>query len=244
MTTMVASSDARSRENAGSKWLGWVSIGFLGLNLLLLAAVLFLWRYRLPAGMGVAREEVAPIASSVEVAAEAEPVSAPSSIQQAPLDEPATASRQAQAQPLSRETVKGGSVQGSGTQSAAALKASPAAPVPAQASGTGSEERTSAVAPSTTASDAGVTLASPLTEEAVVAGNKVSDAPASSPQADTVTQPAASLRAGDLDRDGDVDLFDVVRYASNPKGTDVNNDGAVDIRDLIVLDASFGLEGP
>jgi len=216
MTTIVASSDARSREDAGSKWLGWVSIGFLGLNLLLLAAVLFLWRYRLPAGMGVAKEEAAPVASSVEVAAEAEPVSAPSSLQQAPLDEPVTASRQAQ--PLSREPVKGNSVQGNGTQSAAA--------------------------PSTTASDAGVTLASPLTEEAVVAGNKVSDAPASSPQADTVTQPAASLRAGDLDRDGDVDIFDVVRYASNPKGADVNDDGAIDIRDLIVLDASFGLEGP
>ena len=216
MTTIVASSDARSREDAGSKWWGWVSVGFLGLNLLLLAAVLFLWRYRLPAGMGVAKEEAAPVASSVEVAARAEPVSAPSALRQAPLDEPVTASRQAQ--PLSREPVKGNSVQGNGTQSAAA--------------------------PSTTASDAGVTLASPLTEEAVVAGNKVSDAPASSPQADTVTQPAALLRAGDLDRDGDVDIFDVVRYASNPKGTDVNNDGAVDIRDLIVLDASFGLEGP
>ncbi len=244
MTTMAASSDARSREDAGSKWLGWVSIGFLGLNLLLLAAVLFLWRYRLPASMGVAREEAAPVASSAEVAAKAEPVSpAPSALRQAPLDEPGTASRQAQ--PLSREPVKGDSVQGSGTQNAAAPKASPAAPVPVQASGAGSEERTSAAMPSTTTSDTGAQLASPLAEEGVIAEGGIRDKPASLPQgADTVTLPAASLRTADLDNDGDVDIFDVVRYASNPKGTDVNNDGAVNIRDLIVLDASFGLEGP
>ncbi len=55
--------------------------------------------------------------------------------------------------------------------------------------------------------------------------------------------PAASIRSGDLDQDGDVDIFDVVRYASNPKKTDVNGDGMIDIRDIIALDSNYGSGG-
>lgn len=60
----------------------------------------------------------------------------------------------------------------------------------------------------------------------------------------TITLPTISLRSGDLDGDGDIDIFDLVRYASNPGATDVNGDGKVNVRDLLTLDLNYGATGP
>lgn len=64
--------------------------------------------------------------------------------------------------------------------------------------------------------------------------------------------PAVSLRAGDTDRDGDVDLFDVVRCAINFGHTmpaadapvDLTGDGVVDVRELILAQQNYRAISP
>lgn len=64
--------------------------------------------------------------------------------------------------------------------------------------------------------------------------------------------PAVSLKAGDTDGDGDVDLFDVVRCVINlgqpavPGDThaDINGDGVVDLRDVILTQRNYRGTGP
>ncbi len=79
MTTTAAPYDARFHGDSDSRWLGWVSLCFLGLNLLLMIVVVYLWRYRPPAGMGVAEEATSPVVSLMQAGTKAESIpSAPS----------------------------------------------------------------------------------------------------------------------------------------------------------------------
>lgn len=66
------------------------------------------------------------------------------------------------------------------------------------------------------------------------------------------SMPAISLRAGDTDHDGDVDLYDVVRCAINfgrkvpaaDTHADVNEDGVIDLRDVILVQRNYRGIGP
>lgn len=69
---------------------------------------------------------------------------------------------------------------------------------------------------------------------------------------ETTSLPPAILPAGDVDEDGDVDLFDLVRCAVNLRGgvipgkgpADVNGDHVVDIRDFLLTRRNYGRVGP
>ncbi len=65
-----------------------------------------------------------------------------------------------------------------------------------------------------------------------------------------VQLPPTTLKAGDINQDGLIDIKDVTLVAANFDGpaavveTDINGDGWVDIRDLSVVGSQFGLAGP
>jgi hypothetical protein len=69
---------------------------------------------------------------------------------------------------------------------------------------------------------------------------------------ETTTLPPVTLLAGDTDRDGDVDLYDVVRWVINFKRAgreadslvDLNEDGVIDIRDLILIQRNYRARMP
>lgn len=197
MTTTVASYGAQPREDSSPQWLGWVSMGFLGLNLLLLIAVLFLWRYRLPASVETVREETAPIVSSAAVAPEVESL-------------PPAQSRQ-------------GDIAGSSIVS--------------RISEPKIEESAPAAKSVTTNVDTEMGNTSSLSTAVV----EVHEAPASVSPKDADPQPAAPRHVSGTS--GDIDIFDVVRYASSTQRVDVNGDGVIDIRDLIALDSGFNSRG-
>jgi len=66
----------------------------------------------------------------------------------------------------------------------------------------------------------------------------------------TVELPPTTLKAGDINQDGLIDIKDVTLVAANFNGpaavieADINGDGWVDIRDLSVVGSQFGLAGP
>jgi hypothetical protein len=66
----------------------------------------------------------------------------------------------------------------------------------------------------------------------------------------SIQLPTTTLKAGDTNQDGLIDIKDVTLVAANFNGpaaiveTDINGDGWVDIRDLSVVGSQFGLAGP
>jgi hypothetical protein len=65
-----------------------------------------------------------------------------------------------------------------------------------------------------------------------------------------VQLPPTTLKAGDINQDGLIDIRDVTLVAANFNGpaavieADINGDGWIDIRDLSVVGSQFGLAGP
>ena len=189
MTTITASKAERT-GTVEPRWLKWLSIGFLGFNVLLLMVAFSVWRARQVSDAAVESQPVAVTASTVvedETAAEAPSAS---------VAIPAAGSEETEAIP---------------------------APAVEETEAVGS---TAAVAASATE----------LLAEKMRLWRRASVA-ATAPLA---TEPPI----GDLDKDGDVDIFDVVRYARSPGGIDVNGDGVVNVRDLITLRNQYGTTGP
>lgn len=189
MATITASQASRTGA-VEPRWLKWFSIGFLGLNILLLILAFVLWRARHTANLAVERQPVAASASTVEeensVAVDAQPAA------------------------------------GASLQSDAAISA-PAA-----------EEADAASSTVETPLEMASVAVDGIFEEKLLLRRHTSQA--------ALAPPTSLHRRGDLDRDGDVDIYDVVRYARNPDGTDVNGDGIADVRDLITLDIHYGMK--
>jgi hypothetical protein len=199
MITTITSYVGQLFNEDDPEWVTWATAGFLALNVLLLVAVVSVWRHRQPASPASVGDEAAPIVSSADFVTEAELMFP------APITSAADAEKA-----LFTPGVE-----------------------PAQAP--------VAVMPFTSTPRIDVQLASAAIENELEAMNEVKVTPISLPHMDEMsTVRIATVAGADLDTDGDVDIFDIVRYASNPDRADVNRDGLSDIRDLIALDANYG----
>jgi len=230
-------------SNSGSlepRWIKWASIGFLGFNILLLVLAFALWRSRNPAGEVVEGERVsAPVSTTTEQdagAVDTQPEAAEASPAMAPALNAAKAGAEMESSMTGETTaIAGGTIEGQillrGRQShegiTILLNGKPVAKTDAQGA-----FRIETVPAGTYTIVAQYPGALPLQLEAVEI------------REGTVTLPSASLRSGDLDGDGDIDIYDLVRYASNPEAIDVNGDGTVNVRDLLTLDLNYGATGP
>ncbi len=71
------------------------------------------------------------------------------------------------------------------------------------------------------------------------------------PSGSSIALPPVELLGGDVDADGRVGLFDLVRVGASfqtesprDRATDLNDDGRVDLFDLVMVSRQFGLQGP
>lgn len=209
------------------EWLSWLAVGFLVLNLALLVTAVFAWRSRQPQEVVVAEDEAAVVASSMESATGEG--HAPAAM--ASAMESDTAASSGEAGLIEEKRAVKGQVSLHGRPIAGVtimLDDTPVAETDAQ--GAFHIADVPAGTHTVTAQYPGYM---PRQAESIEVRGE-----------EDITLPAVSLQSGDLDADGDVDIFDIVRFAGDPQRTDVNGDGAIDVRDLIALDASYGSSGP
>lgn len=223
------------------EWLGWLAIGFLALNILLLVTAVFLWQHRQSTGTTAATGSGV---TSAVVPPEVEKVTTKGQV---------TSPAEEKDPPVMPSTSTSGM--------------DPEVPPPAKAEAVTEHGVIAGQISLQGQSSAGITI---LLDDMPAATTdnqgrfRIADVPAGSHTVkvehpgyipreagmiqvtgeESVTLPAVSLRGGDTDQDGDVDIFDVVRFATNPRGTDVNGDGMVDVRDAIMVDANYGSAGP
>ncbi len=238
--TAITAHEASDSGAVEPRWIKWASIGFLGFNILLLVLAFAFWRSRNPAGEVVESEPVSVAvsttteqdASAVDTqpeAAEASPAMAPA-LNAAKAGAEMESSMAGETTAIARGVIKG-QILLQGRQShegvTILLNGKPVAKTDAQGT-----FRIEAVPAGTYTLAAQHPGSLPLQLEAIEI------------REGTITLPTISLRSGDLDGDGDIDIFDLVRYASNPGATDVNGDGKVNVRDLLTLDLNYGATGP